>query len=402
MHSKPSGAASREKVPKERGIYKRRTRTGEVRYDVSFTDGSGRQRWRTVAKLQDARQLRADLTVKVARGEVVAPARTTFKELAESWFEGRAHRLRPRTRRYYRDALDLVLLPRFGRFQLAAIDADEVARLTRDLERVGLHAIDAERPKRPLGRSSVSNYLKPLQGVLALAVRRRLIPASPFDVLTADDRPARGERKPPHEWTPEEVTALVGAAETLAGRNVAKYDYAPLLRLAATVGVRLGEALGLRWEDFDKDADNGAGALHVRRQWTTGGYGPTKTAAGVRRIPLSPALRDQLIALRLRSRFSDEGHPVFASVTGSPLGHRNVTRRGFEAARDLAGLPEQLTFHDLRHAAASRLIGAGLDPVAVAGVLGHEDANVTLRVYAHLWDRRRTDGSVRAALTVSW
>jgi hypothetical protein len=78
----------------------------------------------------------------------------------------------------------------------------------------------------------------------------------------------------------------------------------------------------------------------------------------------------------------------------------NVSRRGFEAARDEAGLPSSLTFHHLRHATASRLIGAGLDPVTVAGVLGHEDPNVTLRVYAHLWDRRRTDEAVRAALSV--
>jgi integrase len=78
--------------------------------------------------------------------------------------------------------------------------------------------------------------------------------------------------------------------------------------------------------------------------------------------------------------------------------HRGVSRRGFNAARDDAGLPEGLTFHDLRHAAASRLAAAGLDPVTVAAVLGHEDANVTLRVYAHLYDRRRSDEAVRAAL----
>jgi integrase len=52
------------------------------------------------------------------------------------------------------------------------------------------------------------------------------------------------------------------------------------------------------------------------------------------------------------------------------------------AARDLAGLPASLTFHDLRHA-ASRLIDAGLDPVTVAAVLGHDDPTVTLRIYAH-------------------
>jgi integrase len=118
----------------------------------------------------------------------------------------------------------------------------------------------------------------------------------------------------------------------------------------------------------------------------------------VRRIALPRSVRDELILLRLASGFSGDDHPMFASRTGRPLEHRGVSQRGFNAARDEAGLPSSLTFHDLRHAAASRLIAAGLDPVTVAAVLGHEDPNVTLRVYAHLYDRRRSDEAVRSAL----
>lgn len=248
---------------------------------------------------------------------------------------------------------------------------------------------------RPLGRSSIENYLKPLQGVLAYAVRRGAINANPFAVLTDDDRPDRGEPASAHEWTDDELEALFAASATLAAKPESRYDYTPLLRLVAALGLRKGEALGLRWEDFDKDA----GVLHVRRQWLASGeYGPPKTKAGTRRIALPPDLRDELVALRLRSKFSLDGHPMFASLQGSPLGHRNVLRRGFEPARDLAGLPSSLTLHDLRHAAASRLINARLDPVTVAAVLGHEDATVTLKVYGHLWDRERTDDDVRKAL----
>jgi len=397
MHREPI-SRRRTKVARtkvERGIRKRMTSDG-VRYEVVYRDANGTQRSRTVDRLQDARMLRGDLVAKVARGEVVTQPKTTFAELAETWHQARSVRVRPRTSRYYRDALDLVLLPRFSRHRLAAIDADAVAKLTRDLEREGLHALDPTRPVRPLGRSSVSNYLKPLQAVLALAVRRKLISANPFDVLTDDDRPKPDEPQQPHEWTSEEVVALVAASKSLATKGVAKYDYSLLLRVVATLGLRKGEALGLTWAEFDRDT----GHLHVRRQWTqAGAYGPTKTPAGVRRIALPADLRDELIALRLQSAFSLDDQPVFASVAGTPLGHRNVSRRGFEPAHDLAGLPSHLTFHDLRHAAASRLIGAGLDPVTVASVLGHEDATTTLKVYAHLFDRQRTDAAVRKALT---
>jgi integrase len=388
----------RERV--ERGIYKRKTRDGQTRYEVAYLE-NGRQRWATVAKLQEARDLRADLVSKINRGEKVTPSKIALAELAETWYAAKATRLRPRTAAYYRRALDLVVLPRFGSWRVEAVDADAIAKLIRDLEREGLHAVDPSQPVRPLGRSSVENYLKPLQGTLALAVRRPgiAVAANPFDALTKDERPARGEKATAYEWRPEDVEALLAASARIAAKHEARRDYTGLLRLVARLGLRLGEVLGLQWWDFRKDEDGGV--LYVRRQWLRSGeYGPPKTAAGARRIVLPADLREELIGLRLASGFSQDGHPVFASREGTPLGHRNVTRRGFEAAALEAKLVG-VSFHDLRHAAASRLIRGGLDPVTVANVLGHEDANTTLRVYGHLYDRRRTDESVRVALAAS-
>lgn len=356
--------------------------------------------------LDEALEKLAEVRRAARRGErVILNDKTRFDELAPEWLDLRKtsgkRQLRARTATEYQAALDLVLLPRFGSWRLAALDgangAEAVSRLTRDLEREGLHAIDPKRPTRPLGAAAIKNYLKPLQGTLKLATRRGLIRTDPFTLLTADDRPASTTKKKLFDWNVEATQGLLRAAANRAKQRDAKHDYAPLLRLAATLGPRLGEVLGLQWQDFDKDA----GVLHIRRQWLVSGeYGPTKTPAGVRTIALPSALRDELIALRLASRYSQDTAPIFASREGTPLSHRNVARRGFEPARDDAGLPETLTFHDLRHAAASRLIAAGLDPVTVASVLGHENANITLAIYAHLYDRKQSDEAVRAALAM--
>jgi integrase len=77
-----------------------------------------------------------------------------------------------------------------------------------------------------------------------------------------------------------------------------------------------------------------------------------------------------------------------------------VTRRprGFEAARDEAGLPDHLSFRDLRHAGIARLIASGLDPVTTAAIAGHENATITSGTYAHLFDRQAQDPKIRAAL----
>ena len=208
---------SKRHVRVERGIYKRQV-VGGIKYEYAYQDEHGKTHWETVRTLKEARDGRADKISAVARGEKVAPVKITFAEFAETWFELRQPKLRRWTAAYWRSGLDLVLLPRFGRWQLSAIDADAISKLIRDLERDGLHAIDPTREKRPLGASSIANYLKPLQGTLALAVRREKIRVNPFDLLTDDDRPtpgARRHRRTSHgAWTSRRcLRAWAGARE---------------------------------------------------------------------------------------------------------------------------------------------------------------------------------------------
>jgi integrase len=393
-HARPEARKIvREKVAV--GVYRRVTSSGDVRHEFSYLDRSGKQKWETTSGgLREAKRLRAEKMSKRPE-ERRAPSRETFADVAALWWEQKRTKVRPATQRSYEDAVRLVLLPNFGRWPIRLIDADSIAALLRDLEREGLHCIDRERPKRPLSRSAVLAYTKPLAQTLAYAARRGLIASNPWLLLTKDDRPVQGEAAPIFEWTSEAIDALLSASRRLATTDATSYDFSVLLTVAVVLGLRLGEILGLRWEDFDREA----GELRVARQWLkTREYGPPKTRAGVRTLALPSDLVRELVALRLRSSFSSDESPIFASTAGLPLAHRNVTRHGFEAARDLAGLPSSLSFHSTRHASASRMIDARLDPVTVAGVLGHGDPHVTLKVYAARFDRQRKDDAVRAAL----
>lgn len=384
--------AKRHRVQGHRGVFYRERKDGGKTYLVSTGGG----RFVPAQTLRDALALQGELRSRKARGErVMVNDRTTFAQLAEEWFDAKSPRLRGRTASYYRMALDTVLIPRFGAWRVSAIDAEAIAQLARDLEREGLHAVHRNRPARPLGRSSIDNYLKPLQGILRLAVRRRIIADNPFLHLTEDDRP-QASRKRAHEWTQRELDALIEAAEEIARRPESRYDYAPILRITSRLGLRIGEVLGLQWQDFDRKL----GTLSVKRQWLrVGEYGPPKTRASERTIYLPDDLRRELIDLQLASKFSQDGDPVFASSNGTPLGHRNVTRRGWEPARDLACL-KGVSFHDLRHAAASRLIAARLDDDLVAAQMGHRDSTVTRRVYSHLFDAPEKVQAVRDALAI--
>jgi integrase len=306
--------------------------------------------------------------------------------VAEQWLESKRH-LRPWTRKNYRAALDLVLIPHFGSMKLAAITPEHVAALIRDLEREGPSG-------KPLSSSMIENYLRPLSGTMAFAMRRGLIGVNPCSLLTSDDRPRRRERRQDHVWSDEEIEALIEASERLAHQPASRYDYAPLLRTALFTGLRLGELLGLTWSDIDLHG----GVLYVRRQWTRmHEYAPPKSKAAIRRIQLSDEMTKYLAALKLRSRHSAEDDPVFAARNGKPLGHRNATRRGFEAAAAEAGI-EGVTFHSMRHAFASRMIDRGISSTVLAALMGHESSTITERRYVHLSDRQRTDEAVRQAM----
>ena len=110
------------------------------------------------------------------------------------------------------------------------------------------------------------------------------------------------------------------------------------------------------------------------------------------------ALDQRLRRLRLASRFSQETDFVFASRDGTPLGHRNVDRRGFEPARDLAGLPGSLTFHELRHAFASRAAHRGVPLNVLSEIMGHATIAVTSNVCVHLYGRAAAEDAFRVAM----
>ena len=362
-----------------RGITSRVKADGSKTYSVYH---AGRY-WPVEGGENEAVAKQAELRGKAARGEApVTPTKLTFAAVAEEWLASK-HRLRPYTRLNYRATLNRLLIPRFGSKKIADITAEDVAALIRALER------------KDLAATTITDYLKPLNGTMTFAVRRRYRLDNPCALLTRDERPRAQERKPDHVWNDEEMAALIGAAEYLARRPESRYDYTPLLRVALATGLRLGELLGLQWGDIDLLQEN---ELHVRRQWTRlGEYAEPKTKAALRRVPLSPDVVKYLAEFKLRSPNSADGDPLFPSKLGRPLTHRNASRRGFEKAAEHAGI-EGVSFHDMRHAFASRMVSRGISSTVLAKIMGHESSTITERRYIHLFDRQRTDDSVREAM----
>jgi integrase len=153
------------------------------------------------------------------------------------------------------------------------------------------------------------------------------------------------------------------------------------LGLAGFAGLRLGEIRALRWRDVDLSA----GTVSVSASMARNGIpGPPKTKAGRRVVPLVPALRRLLVALRLRSPRTGPNDLVIATAQGGVIQERNI-RRALDAAKGTAALDTtdgRLSMHSLRHSWASALATSGLPATTLARLAGHADAGFTLRVYA--------------------
>jgi integrase len=360
-----------------------RQRNGKERTYLGYIPGRGRVRLNSTTERAAVDEYN-DLRGQVAKGAKVAPSSVRFKDVAEEWLEQKNGRLKEWTLRNYRASLDNEILPRFGHRKLRDISVDDIAKFVRDLDAKGKST------------STIQNHLKPMSQTFRYAMRRGLISVNPVGLMTPDDRPEKRVQVKAYEWSDDEITSVFTTAEQLAKGARARADYTSLLRTAVFTGLRLGELLGLQWQDVDFEDR----VIIVQRQWTKAHeFSTPKTTAGIRRVPLTADMV-ALLKTEKEAAFSEgRAKPedlVFPSRAGSPMMHRSV-QRAFESIRDRAGLPEHLTFHDLRHAFASLAAHAGVETRMLSEAMGHSHATVTAR-YTHLYNRERAEENFRRAL----
>lgn len=292
-------------------------------------------------------------------GALPAPGRRTVSDLIDAWLASAP--LKPSTVAQYRQIFDVYARARLGSVQLARVAPGHIQALYATLT-----PSVADKVHRILHRA------------FAVAVLWRWLPDNPCDrVLRPTYKPARKEL-----WSRAELDAfLTGAAE---------HWLYPLWLLLAATGLRLGEALALRWSDVGLGgvALTVAGTLHRSGggRWT---ISSPKTAAGVRTVILPPVAIEALAVQRDRqdAQRDTAGHAwqehglIFTGETGQPL-YASTVQHALKRECARLGLPP-VTPHSLRHLHASLLIHSGVPITAVSARLGHSTPQVTMTLYAH-------------------
>jgi integrase len=127
--------------------------------------------------------------------------------------------------------------------------------------------------------------------------------------------------------------------------------------------------------------------------------GPASLYASRRTFAIPASLVDELAAHIAEHRPGvAPGDLVFIGRRGGIL-RRSFESRTFKPAVAAAGLPDGLTFHGLRHVAASLMVANGEHPKVIQHRLGHADPSISIGVYSHVSeavDRQAADRLDRA------
>ncbi len=356
-----------------------------------FIAHQGRRRSKRVGvgpKGKKAADLAAiQLRAKLAGGDVTvlspSPALAdvpTFGDVAQEWLRKypALRTLAPGTLDNYRSFTEQHLLPHFGAKPITALTPTAIEDFI-EAKRGPGGSVRFE--GKSLSDGSLKTGLLTLRLILQRAVRLRLLPANPMHDVEWRGLP-RPETVDP--FTTRELRAILAAAHEVHP------NFAVMLRLWAQSGMRAGEVAGLQWQDLDLER----GTALVRRTWSRGRLGPTKTRRD-RTVSILHPVADPVADWR--PGVTAEARSLLAGLRGLPVRHlepeafvfgdgrtplssmevHRLWRRVLAKARVRYRAPEQL-----RHTFASTMLSRNAPLLYVQQQGGWRSASVLLLVYA--------------------
>ena len=271
----------------------------------------------------------------------------------------------------------LHLKPTLGRLALDRLEPAHIQRLLN------------EKVKSGLSPKSVRYIRGTLRTALNHAVRWGYISRNPASVID-------GPRVEPYEAKAFSVEESRKFLDAIKGDRLEA-----LYSVALTMGLRQGEALGLRWQDVDLEL----GTLQISKQLQRIGgefqLVEPKTKRS-RRILALPAVavrhlrehsdRQETERARGGVNWNDWGL-VFTTTEGRPIDGTVVSHQ-FHRILDRAGLPQR-RFHDLRHSCATLLEAQKVSARVAMEILGHSQISVTMNMYTKVVTALKRDAANR-------
>lgn len=297
---------------------------------------------------------------------------------------------KPSTQAMYETNVKQYINPLLGHHRLDRLTPEHIDEAWDQLLEEGNPLLPGDQ-RKPLSPNSVHLAHRVLARSLKVAIQRRKLKANPAG-SDSMDAPPRVEKEV--EPIPAaDVKKILAAAEGT--------PYAARWSVALSLGLRPGEALGLRWEDVDLDAGELRVRQQIQRQRGQGLVATTpKSDSGKRSMSIPPTLvkalkvhRKEQNQARLKAGdfWTDTGL-VFTLPNGKPIDGK-TDRDRWHALLDQAEVTQR-RLYDARHSAATLLLAQGVELRVAMDLLGHSQVSVTMK-YQHAVDELKADAARR-------
>ncbi|MFQ9501376.1 MAG: tyrosine recombinase XerC [Clostridia bacterium] len=337
---------------------------------------------------KDAQVELAKFVTEVQNGLVVDGKSLKFSEFTEIWKRDYGSKeLAPSTYKRYCRMLETRLLPYFGHFYINKIRPTDIMKfydlLEKDTQLVRKKGNNGSKTKKPLSGKTILEHHRLLRAMLHRAVYWQLIVANPAERV----QPPKARKPKRKSYDDEQTKILLENLELLPSED-AKYKVAIILTVFT--GVRLGELMGLEWQDVD--FKNGILSINRSSQYLAdmGVFTKVpKTESSIREIAIPEFIISLLEEYKLwyeeqKSIYGElwtNSDRLFVQADGKPM-HPSTISKWFVRYVAQIGLPV-INFHGLRHTNASLLVAQNIDIAIISARLGHAQISTTLNFYVH-------------------
>ena len=330
----------------------------------------------------------AKFVADVQNGMVIEGKSLKFSEFTEIWKRDYGSKeLAPSTYKRYCRMLETRLLPYFGHFYVNKIKPTDIMQfydlLSKDTQLVRKKDNEGSKTLKPLSGKTILEHHRLLRAMLHKAVYWQVIVSNPAERV----QPPKA-KKPKRKYYDDDQCKIL--LENLEQLDEEQIKYKTAIILTVFTGVRLGELMGLEWNDID--FRNGIVSINRSSQYLadTGVFTKVpKTESSIREVAIPDFVISLLEEYKLwyeeqKSLYGElwiNSNRLFVQADGKPM-HPSTIIKWFVKFIGQIGLPV-INFHGLRHTNATLLIAQNIDVAVVAARLGHAQITTTFNFYVH-------------------
>lgn len=317
------------------------------------------------SKLKDTKVNRNILSAKFRDGEldeelfgIENHVKTTINDLLYEVLKSKSISLKHKSILAYTSVLNNNIIPFFDGRYVATIKPFDIRKWHDFMIAKGLK------------RSAMTHARVLMKEAFELAMLKEIVDTNPIKIVSMPRLKSTKKVKKP--FTLDEIDLILEHAHG---------ELKNFLGISFFTGIRSGELLALKWEDVDFVTDT----ISINKTIASGIINSPKTASSYRDIEMIDKAKEFFQSQRFLTGLKNSY--VFLNKKGLYYNRSSVIYAHYIKLLNELGI-ERRSLHNTRHTFASMMLNHGIEPIWVSNMLGHDNLDITLKVYAHFMPKK--------------